>query len=80
MSSKKRVAADRILGELDRSAAGQAVENLSQALRVLDLVPMVDSQLTPHPVCVVRAEIENARRYLRLALDLAHLKSQSESI
>jgi hypothetical protein len=74
MSSKKRAAADRILGELDRSAACQAAENLRQALRVLDLVPVHDSHLTPHPVCVVRAEIENARRYLVLALELATFK------
>jgi hypothetical protein len=74
MSSKKRADPDRILGELDRCAAGQAAENLRQALRVLELVPVLDSQLVPHPVCIVRAEIENARRYLTLALDLAQLK------
>lgn len=71
MSSKSTAAIDRILGGLDRTAAGQAAENLAQALRVLDLVPLGDSQLTPHPVNVVRAEIENARRYLSLAMDLA---------
>ena len=71
MSSKSTTAMNRALGELDRTAAGQAAENLAQALRVLDLVPLADSQLIPHPVLVVRAEIENARRYLSLAMKMA---------
>jgi hypothetical protein len=71
MPSKSTVVANSVLGELDRTAAGQAAENLVQALRVLDLVPLADSQLTPHPIYVVRAEIENARRYLTLAMNPA---------
>ncbi len=38
MSMKTRQL-ERILGELNRTAASQAAENLQQALRVLDLVP-----------------------------------------
>lgn len=50
---------------LDRTPTQQANENLQAALRVLDLVPMTHSELIPHPLIIVRAEIENARRYLR---------------
>lgn len=56
-----------ILDSLGRSPAEQAAENLNQALRVLDMLPISESPLTPHPVTVIRAEIENARRYLVLA-------------
>jgi hypothetical protein len=47
-----------------RTATAQALENLSQALRALELAPRDDSNLCPHPLIIVRAEIENARRYL----------------
>jgi hypothetical protein len=47
-----------------RTPSQQALENLAQALRALDLAPRSDSDLCPHPLTVVRAEIENARRYL----------------
>jgi len=49
---------------LGRDPIEQVGENLKQALRVLDLVPNADSDYTPHPLVVLRAEIENARRYL----------------
>jgi hypothetical protein len=49
----------------NRTPAEQAIENLSQALRALDLVPAQKTDLMPHPLMIVRAEIENARLYLR---------------
>jgi len=66
MRSKKANMPERLLSGFDRSPVEQAVENLRQALRVLELVPLTSSDLTPHPVVIVRAEIENARRYLGL--------------
>jgi hypothetical protein len=66
MRSKKANVPERVLSGFDRSPVEQAVENLRQALRVLELVPLTSSDLTPHPVVIVRAEIENARRYLGL--------------
>lgn len=53
------------LAFFDRHLVEQAMENLAQALRVLEMVPETSSSLLPHPLVVVRAEIENARRYLR---------------
>jgi len=55
-----------MLKGLDRSPTSQAIENLAQALRVLDLAESRDVGLCPDPLVVVRAEIENARRYLAL--------------
>jgi hypothetical protein len=52
------------LSGFSRSAVDQALENLTQALRALELAPSATSELCPHPLAVVRAEIENARRYL----------------
>lgn len=52
------------LAGFERTAFEQALENLDQALRALDMAPRSDSDLCPHPLVVVRAEIENARRYL----------------
>lgn len=48
----------------DRAPTELVLENLTQALRVLDLVPRADCELMPHPLVIVRAEIENAKRYL----------------
>lgn len=56
-----------MLDGLDRSPTSQALENLSQALRVLDLAENSAESLCPDPLIVVRAEIENARRYLSLS-------------
>ena len=56
-----------MLDGLDRSPTSQALENLSQALRVLDMAKRGGESLCPDPLIVVRAEIENARRYLSLA-------------
>lgn len=64
MSSHRAVAADRTLASFNRSSVDQVLENLRQALRVLELVPPAKTELTPHPLVIVRAEIENARRYL----------------
>lgn len=58
-----------MLNGLDRTPTTQALENLSQALRVLDLAATSGEELCPDPLIVVRAEIENARRYLSLAHD-----------
>lgn len=52
------------LNGFGRSPSEQALENLAQALRALELAPPTDSELCPHPLVIVRAEIENARRYL----------------
>lgn len=57
---------DPLLSGFDRTATEQATASLQQALRVLELVPLNPTDLTPHPIAVVRAEIENARRYLAL--------------
>lgn len=65
-----------ILGGLDRSPAEQAAENLAQALRVLEMIPQVESTLTPHPVVVLRAELENARRYLALVQEGSYRKTR----
>ena len=58
-----------MLDGLDRSPTSQALENLTQALRVLDLAKTGGEALCPDPLIVVRAEIENARRYLSLSVE-----------
>ena len=55
-----------ILAGFGRSATEQALQNLAEALRALELAPQSTSELCPHPLTIVRAEIENARRYLSL--------------
>ena len=47
-----------------RSPVDQARHNLAQALRALELAPASASELCPHPLIIVRAEIANAMRYL----------------
>ena len=47
-----------------RSTIDQAVANLQQALRALDLVILEPCHLVPHPIIVARAEIRNASMYL----------------
>ncbi len=64
MPSKRYNSADLTLVNFNRSPVEQVLENLRQALRVLELVPSSATELTPHPLVVVRAEIETARRYL----------------
>lgn len=55
---------------LGRSPTSQALENLAQALRALEMVDglqaggVAGADLCPPPLTVVRAKIENARRYL----------------
>lgn len=66
MQSKYFETQHRILSGFARSPVEQATENLAQALRALDLVPRTSSELMPHPILIVRSEIENARRYLEL--------------
>lgn len=58
---------DALLFGLNRNAVEQIAENLNQALRALELAPRANSDFTPHPLVVVRSEIENAKRYLRVA-------------
>jgi hypothetical protein len=65
MSARNTAAIDLRSAPFNRSAVEQVLENLRQALRVLELVPSSETDLTPHPLVIVRAEIENARRYLR---------------
>ena len=66
MSNTISLAADPWLSGFDRTATAQAGVSLDQALRVLALLPPTETQLTPHPLIVARAEIENAKRYLAL--------------
>jgi hypothetical protein len=66
MRSKPCEAKHRVCSGFARTPVQQAAENLLQALRVLDLVSQPASELTPHPLVIVRAEIENARRCLGL--------------
>lgn len=66
MLAKKTISDRSCLDGFNRSAVAQANENLLQALRVLELVPQSASEFLPHPLVVVRAEIENARMLLRL--------------
>lgn len=51
---------------MSRSALEQADVNLSEALRVLDMLPISTLDLCPHPLIVARSEINNARRYITL--------------
>ena len=74
MRSSSENSTRTLLDGCSRTALDQVRETLKQALRVLEMVPMVASELTPHPVTVVRSEIRNAQRYLELlgiAADLA---------
>lgn len=66
MLAKKTISDRSCLDGFNRTAVAQANENLLQALRILELVPQTASELLPHPLVVVRAEIENARMLLRL--------------
>lgn len=52
------------LDGLGRTAEAQAAVNLANALRALDLVPRSETDLLPHPIDIVRAEIRNAMMYL----------------
>jgi hypothetical protein len=47
-----------------RDTTQQALENLANALRALEMADRSASELCPHPLDVVRAEIVNAQRYL----------------
>ena len=60
-----------MLAGTGRGPLEQAAVNLSEALRVLNMLPVGDSELVPHPLIVLRAEIENARRYMSLAISTA---------
>lgn len=64
------------LNGFSRTATEQALENLTQALRALELAPRDNSDLCPHPLTIVRAEIENARRYLS---DTAHTQPSTRA-
>lgn len=48
-----------------RDTMQQALANLENALRALALAGRDASELCPHPLDIVRAEIVNAQRYLQ---------------
>jgi hypothetical protein len=70
------LAANPLLSGFERTATEQTAESLRQALRVLELVPIAATELIPHPLIVVRSEIENARRYLSLIGNASMAKSE----
>jgi hypothetical protein len=59
----------RAMRGLGRSPIDQALVNAEMALRALALAPRTDSALCPHPLDIVRAELENVRRYIGLEID-----------
>ncbi len=59
----------RAMRGLTRSPIEQALLNAEMAIRALDLAPQGQSDLCPHPLVVVRAELENVRRYLAIELE-----------
>lgn len=54
-----------IMRGLDRSPMAQALVNLDNALRAADLVRAGDAGMIPSPLDIVRAEIRNAKMYLK---------------
>jgi hypothetical protein len=68
--------ARNLLADFDRTALEQASINLIQALRVLEQIPCYQTNFIPHPITVIRAEIENARRYLKLVAPLTSASLQ----
>lgn len=64
MSNETQPRQSRHLTEFNRSLTEQILENLEQAVRVIELMEGAPSDLTPHPLVVARAEIRNAQRYL----------------
>ena len=64
MSLGNSTATTRQLAHFERSPVEQVIENLSQAIRVIEMVADAPSELTPHPSIIARCEIENAIRYL----------------
>jgi hypothetical protein len=53
---------------LVRDPIQQALTNAEMALRALALAERSESALCPHPLDVVRAELDNVRRYLSIEL------------
>lgn len=51
---------------LDRTPKAQALVNIAQALRALELAPRPASDFVPHPLDIVRAELVNVARYVAL--------------
>ena len=64
-------AVTKIMRGLDRSPVEQALVNLENALRALDLAPRGPSDFCPHPLDIVRAEIVNSQRYLKAEREAA---------
>ena len=64
MPVRSNIAPNRQLAHFERSPVEQVIENLCQAIRVIELVADAPSELTPHPSIIARCEIENAIRYL----------------
>lgn len=52
---------------LQRTPLEQVEANLANALRALELAPRAPSDLCPHPLDIVAAEIRNAQRYAKEA-------------
>lgn len=48
---------------LQRTPLEQVAANLENALRALAMAPRAPSDLCPHPLDIVAAEIRNAQRY-----------------
>lgn len=57
---------DRTMRGLGRTPKQQALENITQALRALELAPKPTSDLIPHPLDIVRVELQNVARYVAL--------------
>lgn len=64
--ARRATKSEKIIAGFGRTPVDLVSENLLQALRVLELVPVATTDLTPHPIAVVRAEIMNAKRHLGL--------------
>ena len=64
MSQDAQPHRSRYLPDFNRTLTEQILENLDQAIRVIELMEGAPSDLNPHPLVVARAEIRNAKRYL----------------
>jgi hypothetical protein len=71
---------DGAMRGLGRSPIAQALTNAEMALRALALAPRGPSDLCPHPLDIVRAELENVRRYLALGLAAPSASSASQIV
>lgn len=56
----------KVMRGISRTPVEQALANLENALRALALTPRGESDYCPHPLDIVRSEINNAKRYLAI--------------